>query len=188
MQRPSYSAKAEYSVRCSFPLPSLTSRNTGSPAFAGDDGWECGALVFNESPSIQFSNSRRHSRVEPSLRAKRSNPSTAKKVWIASSLRSSQRRCPKCRNSRALATRSARGVAEASAQGGRGERRAPAHQIWTNGQVIRPGDHSQPHLALYMAPMKCQPPPPLVIPWTIAQVGDGHDPSGTLASCGKYKF
>jgi len=35
----SYSAKAEYPVRCDLSLPSLTSRNTGSPACAGDDGW-----------------------------------------------------------------------------------------------------------------------------------------------------
>jgi hypothetical protein len=35
---PSYSAKAEYSVRCGFSIPSLAPRNTGSPAFAGDDG------------------------------------------------------------------------------------------------------------------------------------------------------
>jgi hypothetical protein len=48
MQRPSYSAKAEYPVRRSFSFPSLMSRNTGSPAFAGDDGRECGALVFYE--------------------------------------------------------------------------------------------------------------------------------------------
>jgi len=48
MQRPSYSAKAEYPVRRSFSFPSLMPRNTGSPAFAGDDGRECGALVFNE--------------------------------------------------------------------------------------------------------------------------------------------
>src|SRR6266513_3732878 len=36
--RPSYSAKAEYPVRCGFSIAPLTSRNTGSPAFAGDDG------------------------------------------------------------------------------------------------------------------------------------------------------
>jgi hypothetical protein len=45
-QEPSYSAKAEYPVRRSFSIPSLTPRNTGSPAFAGDDGRGCGAFVF----------------------------------------------------------------------------------------------------------------------------------------------
>src|SRR5713226_1330843 len=37
-RRPSYSAKAEYPVHCDLSIPSLTPRNTGSPAFAGDDG------------------------------------------------------------------------------------------------------------------------------------------------------
>jgi hypothetical protein len=36
--QPSYSAKAEYPVRRSFSILSLAPRNTGSPAFAGDDG------------------------------------------------------------------------------------------------------------------------------------------------------
>jgi hypothetical protein len=44
--RPSYSAKAEYPVRCGFSISSLTPRVTGSPAFAGDDDRECGASVF----------------------------------------------------------------------------------------------------------------------------------------------
>ena len=38
-RRSSYSAKAEYPVRRGLSIPSLTPRNTGSPAFAGDDGW-----------------------------------------------------------------------------------------------------------------------------------------------------
>jgi len=42
---PSYSAQAEYPVRRSFSVRSLTPRNTGSPAFAGDDGRECGAFI-----------------------------------------------------------------------------------------------------------------------------------------------
>jgi hypothetical protein len=37
--RSSYSAKAEYPVRRGLSIPSLASRSTGSPAFAGDDDW-----------------------------------------------------------------------------------------------------------------------------------------------------
>jgi hypothetical protein len=33
----------EYPVRRGFAVLSLTSLETGSPAFAGDDGWDCGA-------------------------------------------------------------------------------------------------------------------------------------------------
>src|SRR6266852_6113374 len=44
--RPSYSAKAEYPVRCGLLAPSLVPRNTGSSAFADDDGSERGAIVF----------------------------------------------------------------------------------------------------------------------------------------------
>src|SRR5229473_3848373 len=58
-QRPSYSAKAEYPVRRALSIPSPPLWNTGSPAFAGDDGWGCGAVVFNELLRIQFSNSSR---------------------------------------------------------------------------------------------------------------------------------
>jgi hypothetical protein len=29
---------------------------------------------------------------------------------------------------------------------------APTRQIWTNGQVIRPGDHSPKHSSLYIQP------------------------------------
>ena len=39
--RSSYSAKAEYPVRRSFSIPSYPLWNTGSPAFAGDDGRLC---------------------------------------------------------------------------------------------------------------------------------------------------
>src|ERR1700730_18541896 len=39
------SAKAEYPVRCGLSIQSLASRSTGSPAFAGDDGWRCRALA-----------------------------------------------------------------------------------------------------------------------------------------------
>ncbi len=45
-QKPSYSAKADYPVRRGFSTPSLAPRNTGSPAFAGDDGCERGGLIF----------------------------------------------------------------------------------------------------------------------------------------------
>src|SRR5712664_1640944 len=38
---PSYPAHAGYPVRRGF-----SPRNTGSPAFAGDDDWKCGAFVF----------------------------------------------------------------------------------------------------------------------------------------------
>jgi hypothetical protein len=44
--RLSYSAKAEYPVRSERSLPSPAHRNTGSPAFAGDDSRRCGASVF----------------------------------------------------------------------------------------------------------------------------------------------
>jgi len=37
-RRPSYFASAEYPVRSGFSSPSLIPRNTGSPAFADDDG------------------------------------------------------------------------------------------------------------------------------------------------------
>ena len=56
--------EAEYPVRRGFLILSLTLWNTGSPAFAGDDGLESGAFTLNELPPIQFSNSRidgRHS-------------------------------------------------------------------------------------------------------------------------------
>jgi hypothetical protein len=45
-KKPSYSAKAEYPVRCGFSARSWTPRNTGSPAFAGDDDRVCGASAF----------------------------------------------------------------------------------------------------------------------------------------------
>jgi hypothetical protein len=41
-KQPSYPAKAGYPVRCGRSTPSLMSRNTGSSAFADDDGWGCG--------------------------------------------------------------------------------------------------------------------------------------------------
>jgi hypothetical protein len=44
--RPSYSAKAEYPVRCERSPLSPAPRNTGSPAFAGDDSRRCGASAF----------------------------------------------------------------------------------------------------------------------------------------------
>src|ERR1700687_890555 len=53
---PSCSAKAAYPVRHSFAIPSLTFRNTGSPAFAGDDGRECGAFVFMNCHGFNFQN------------------------------------------------------------------------------------------------------------------------------------
>src|SRR5258708_27461881 len=58
-QQPSYSAKAEYPVRRSLSIPLLTSRNTGSPAFAGDDGWGDGALVLCDSFIFQGTDSKR---------------------------------------------------------------------------------------------------------------------------------
>jgi hypothetical protein len=64
-KKSSYSAKAEYPVRRSFSAPSPTPRNTGSPAFAGDDSWECGALVRNELLAIQICKQP----LKPSLRA-----------------------------------------------------------------------------------------------------------------------
>jgi hypothetical protein len=47
--KPSYPARAGYPVRRGFSIPSLTPRSTGSPAFAGDDGWGCGAFAFNQT-------------------------------------------------------------------------------------------------------------------------------------------
>src|ERR1700722_3239057 len=44
--KPSYSAKAEYPVRRSFSVRSLAPRNTGSPAFVGDDDRRCGISTF----------------------------------------------------------------------------------------------------------------------------------------------
>src|ERR1700753_2983753 len=38
-QRPSYPAQAGYPARGGLSLPSLLPRNTASPAFANDDGW-----------------------------------------------------------------------------------------------------------------------------------------------------
>jgi hypothetical protein len=52
-RKSSYSAKAEYPVRRGFSIPSLALRNTGSPAFAGDDGRS--VVMLCESPRIQFS-------------------------------------------------------------------------------------------------------------------------------------
>jgi hypothetical protein len=46
LHRPSYPAHAGYPVRRGLSIPSLTPRNTGSPAFAGDDSRDCSALVF----------------------------------------------------------------------------------------------------------------------------------------------
>ena len=47
--KPSYPARAGYPVRRGFSIPSLTPRSTGSPAFAGDDGWGCGAFAFKQT-------------------------------------------------------------------------------------------------------------------------------------------
>jgi hypothetical protein len=44
--KPSYSAKAGCPVRRNFSVRLLTPWNTGSPAFAGDDGRRCDTSVF----------------------------------------------------------------------------------------------------------------------------------------------
>jgi len=87
-QRPSYSAKAEYPVRRSFSFPLLTSQNTGSPAFAGDDGCECGAFIFNGCYRFNFQTARKPIAVIPG-RCEASNPESrdspmrncASEVW-----------------------------------------------------------------------------------------------------------
>src|SRR5712691_7081024 len=93
------------------------------PGLRRDDE-SCGALVFDELLSIQFSNSSRQ--LTPSLPG-----STRQSILFENGLA----KIDGCRgmtsvdistpNTRALAARSARGVDEASAQGGRGERRVP---------------------------------------------------------------
>ncbi|HYS88561.1 MAG TPA: hypothetical protein VEN78_26690, partial [Bradyrhizobium sp.] len=50
---------------------SLSSGGHSADPSAGDDGWECDAFVFNELPSIQFSNSQSQAILRPSLRAQR---------------------------------------------------------------------------------------------------------------------
>jgi len=48
LYRMSYSAKAEYPVRCGLSIHHRRLWNTGSPAFADDDSWECGATSFDD--------------------------------------------------------------------------------------------------------------------------------------------
>jgi hypothetical protein len=59
-QRPSYPAQAGYPVRRGASIPLLMPRNTGSPAFAGDDGWR--ALALNESRQLQLTDTTSRSR------------------------------------------------------------------------------------------------------------------------------
>jgi hypothetical protein len=133
-QRPSYSAKAEYPVRRSFSFPLLTSQNTGSPAFAGDDGCECGAFIFNGCYRFNFQTARKPIAVIPG-RCEASNPESrdspmrncASEVWSFGPSRNDGESTYdfESTNDFMLATRSARGFDDSSAQGGRGERRVP---------------------------------------------------------------
>jgi hypothetical protein len=48
----SYSAKAEYPVRCGLSIHHRRLWDTGSPAFADDDSWKCGAPSSMNALSI----------------------------------------------------------------------------------------------------------------------------------------
>jgi hypothetical protein len=127
MQRPSYSAKAEYPVRRSFSFPLLTSQNTGSPAFAGDDGCECGAFIFNGCYRFNFQTARKPIAVIPG-RCEASNPES-RDSGSGPSDHPGMTASPHTTSSQHTTSHSRRDAPElcmnSSAQGGRGERRVP---------------------------------------------------------------
>jgi hypothetical protein len=67
--RSRHTREGGYPVRCGFAISSRTPRNTGSPAFAGDDSRECGTRIRDEFYGFTSQTANNASIVEPSLRA-----------------------------------------------------------------------------------------------------------------------